>query len=258
MGKDPAVLFYTSDFLSGTSFFTKAQRGEYITLLCEQHQLYSIPEDHLIEMCGSIDSPVAKKFKKDNDGTWYNQRMRDETIKRKKYGDSRRKNIASRWNKNDKPLSGKKINNIHMNNICNTHVIHMENENENENKDININKKVIPLWREKSENGFQEYLRIGKEEFSKLRNDWNWILQMKQFHHGVNIRLTLDRMWSEFWGTKDGWKNKRAKKTDEPNWKLTIERNFQKSRVFIPRGEDDPEMSEYYHRDDGRNPFEDG
>ena len=140
MGKDPAVLFYTSDFLTGTAFFTKAQRGEYITLLCEQHQLWSIPEGHMIEVCGSLESVVAKKFKKDKDGSWYNIRMREETEKRKKYADSRRKNIGSRWDKNDKPLSGKKIDVIHMNNICNTHVdtygIHMENENEDENKGV--------------------------------------------------------------------------------------------------------------------------
>ncbi|MGW8324138.1 MAG: GIY-YIG nuclease family protein [Desulfobacterales bacterium] len=110
MGKDPAVLFYTSDFLSGTSFFTKSQRGEYITLLCEQHQLYSIPEEHLIEVCGSLESPVAKKFKKDTDGTWFNIRMREETIKRQKYCDSRRKNINNRYSYGKQPLKNKKVN----------------------------------------------------------------------------------------------------------------------------------------------------
>jgi hypothetical protein len=114
MGKDPAVLFYTSDFLTGTAFFTKAQRGEYITLLCEQHQLWSIPEEHLIEVCGSLESPVAKKFKKDKDGTWYQNRMREETIRRKKYGQSRRENAGVRWNKKGKPLSKKKIDPMHM------------------------------------------------------------------------------------------------------------------------------------------------
>lgn len=36
MAKALTVLFYTSDFLSGTSFFTMEERGQYITLLCEQ------------------------------------------------------------------------------------------------------------------------------------------------------------------------------------------------------------------------------
>jgi hypothetical protein len=134
MGKDPAVLFYTSDFLSGTAFFTKSQKGEYITLLCEQHQLWSIPENHLIEMCGSLDSPVVKKFIKDKDGTWYNLRMRTETIKRKKYSESRRKNIMNRYHENDKPLKNKRVKPP---TYEGTSVLHMENENENRNDNIN-------------------------------------------------------------------------------------------------------------------------
>ena len=89
MSKDPAVLFYTSDFLTGTSFFTYEERGKYMTLLCEQHQLWSIPESHMLEVCDSLSSPVVKKFVKDVDGTYYNVRMREESLRRKAYCESR-------------------------------------------------------------------------------------------------------------------------------------------------------------------------
>ena len=36
--KDPAFLFYSSDFLTGTMFMTNEQTGIYIKLLCSQHQ----------------------------------------------------------------------------------------------------------------------------------------------------------------------------------------------------------------------------
>jgi hypothetical protein len=97
MAKDPAVLFYTSDFLSGTAFFTKQQRGEYITLLCEQHQLWSIPEEHMVEVCSSLESPVVKKFVRDEDGNYYNERMREETVKRRSFCESRKKSINKRY-----------------------------------------------------------------------------------------------------------------------------------------------------------------
>ena len=46
MAKDPAVLFYTSDFLSGTITMNYEQKGKYITLLCIQHnQGYLLEED---------------------------------------------------------------------------------------------------------------------------------------------------------------------------------------------------------------------
>jgi hypothetical protein len=90
MSKDPAVLLYTSDFLSGVSFFTMEDRGKYITLLCEQHQKGSIPEFHLLRVCGSKESPVYSKFIKDIDGSFYNERMRKESIKRKSFCESRK------------------------------------------------------------------------------------------------------------------------------------------------------------------------
>ena len=36
--KDPAVLFYTSDFLSGCALMDMRERGQYITLLCLQRE----------------------------------------------------------------------------------------------------------------------------------------------------------------------------------------------------------------------------
>lgn len=128
MTKDPAVLFYTSDFLSGTSFFTMEQRGQYITLLCQQHQLGDIPENHMINICSSLDSPVINKFIKNEQGNYYNQRMKDEAEKRKAFCSSRSNNKSGRKKKEKKEITSKSYEN---------HIsIHMENENDNTIKDI--------------------------------------------------------------------------------------------------------------------------
>ncbi|NLE25013.1 MAG: YdaU family protein [Clostridiaceae bacterium] len=87
--KDPAILFYTSDFLTGTAFFTDEQRGQYIRLLCEQHQNGHIPENHMVSICFSLASPVVKKFVKDSDGNYYNERMEEEIEKRRHFLDTR-------------------------------------------------------------------------------------------------------------------------------------------------------------------------
>ena len=126
MAKDPAVLFYTSDFLTGTSFLTYEQKGQYITLLCQQHQLYRIPENHMISICGSNDSPVIKKFAVDSDGFYYNARMREEAERRANYCESRSNNKSGR----PKSKGKKKI-------IRKSYDNHMETETETENKDIN-------------------------------------------------------------------------------------------------------------------------
>lgn len=133
MAKDPAVLFYTSDFLTGTAFFTMEQKGQYITLLCLQHQHESIPENHMISICGSLDNPVIGKFIKDEQGNYFNERMKIESERRKSFCESRSNNKSGRpkkeSNDNHKEITSKSYDNHK--------IIHMETENET----VNINKK---------------------------------------------------------------------------------------------------------------------
>lgn len=105
-----------------------------------------------------------------------------------------------------------------------------------------VKEREKQLWREDTDEGYQEYLKISEPEFDRLYNDWEWIERMKQFYPGGNIRMTLNKMWEQFWGTKAGWKNKRSRKTNDMNWKLTIENNFKKSLVYVPRNGHDEEL----------------
>lgn len=74
MAKDPAFLFYTSDFLTGTMFMTNEQIGIYIRLLCSQHQHGGlIDKDSFIAMVGS-NNLVKNKFIETDQG-FYNERL---------------------------------------------------------------------------------------------------------------------------------------------------------------------------------------
>lgn len=92
MSKDPAVLFYTSDFLTGTLTMSDSQRGKYIVLLCLQHQQGFLTDKDMLNICKSYDEKIYMKFIKDHMGYYYNERMKYESEKRRKYSDSRRKN----------------------------------------------------------------------------------------------------------------------------------------------------------------------
>jgi hypothetical protein len=129
MAKDPAFLFYSSDFLTGTMFMSNEQVGKYIRLLCAQHQIGHLSEKDMLNICGTYDKDIFCKFKKDADGLFFNERCEQEILKRKAFSESRRKN---RLKKSD-----------HMSNISKTYVRHMENENENENV-IKLNKQGVP------------------------------------------------------------------------------------------------------------------
>ena len=126
MAKDPAVLFYTNDFLSGTFTMTDEQVGKYIRLLCLQHQKGKLTKKDMYYICSTYDEDVFSKFTEEN-GFYFNQRMYDETIRRKKYSESRKKNISKRYSKKKDS----------------TYVEHMETETETITEDI---KDINTLW----------------------------------------------------------------------------------------------------------------
>lgn len=90
--KDPAFLFYSSDFLSGVADLTMEERGQFITLLCLQHQKGSLSEKTIRLSVGSCSVDVLKKFLQDEEGNFYNERLNIEAEKRNKFTESRRNN----------------------------------------------------------------------------------------------------------------------------------------------------------------------
>jgi len=110
MAKDPAVLFYTQDFLVGTMTMTYEQKGKYITLLCLQHQKGKLTLKDLQSVLTEEDIEIAEKFIKESDGFYYNQKLKFESERRKNYSESRRKNLMN------------KHKNSHMVNDINSHL----------------------------------------------------------------------------------------------------------------------------------------
>jgi hypothetical protein len=194
MAKDPAFLFYSSDFLNGVADLTMEERGQFITLLCLQHQKGTLTDKTIRLSLGSVSVDVLSKFSKDKDGNFFNERLNEEIEKRIQFTESRRNNGSKggRPKNNTKPLGLAKHN-------------LMEDVNENENEDININKSKCTFEE------VYEYMaiRIGKEN-AKLEaekfvnyytsNGWkvgknpmkswgaaanNWITNTKQYAKGT-------------------------------------------------------------------------
>ncbi|WP_407497463.1 DUF1376 domain-containing protein [Elizabethkingia meningoseptica] len=99
--KDPAFLFYTKDFISGTQEMSCEEVGAYLRLLMYQHQHGKIPNDksRMMRICGifiesdfdGIWEIVGDKFNQ-MDNHLVNKRMTIEATKRKEH---RPKKIAS-------------------------------------------------------------------------------------------------------------------------------------------------------------------
>ena len=117
MSKDPAFLFYPSDFLSGTMFFTDEQTGKYIRLLCAQHQHGSLTEEQMMFISKSYDKSIWSKFDKDDEGKFFQHRLKEEIEKRKKYCESRGNNKRGKTKKEDDTEIISKSYDNHMGNI---------------------------------------------------------------------------------------------------------------------------------------------
>ena len=97
--KDPAVLFYTSDFLSGCALMDMRERGQYITLLCLQRERGHMTMQEITRAVKKPSDEVMSKFRQDEEGKYFNHRMEQEIEKRDAHCQRQRENIAKRWNK---------------------------------------------------------------------------------------------------------------------------------------------------------------
>ena len=146
MSNDPAVLFYTSDFLVGISDMEDEQVGRYIRLLCLQHQKGHLSERTMLRICRGHDDEVFSKFEQDDDGKFYNVRMEEEIVRRQNYSESRSKNRSGKTKKDKK-------------NISKTYQKHIENVN------VNVNRNVI---KEENKKSYAEFVKMTATEYEEL------------------------------------------------------------------------------------------
>ena len=187
MAKDPAYLFYSSDFLTGTMTMTLEDRGKYITILCLMHQQGRLDEETIRLLVGSVSVNLKRKFQQDENGLFYNARLEEEIFKRNKFTESRRNNglQGGRPKETIKP-KGKAKQNLMVNHKVNL----MEDENINEN--VNRNKDRIEI---KNENLiFPFYSKNFKDIWTELSKQPKW---KKKTQSALQASLKILSKYSE-------------------------------------------------------------
>lgn len=184
--KDPAFLFYSSDFLNGVSDLTMEERGQFITLLCIQHQKGELTEKTIRLCVGSVSVDVLNKFRLLENGNYINERLATEIEKRSAWVGTRREN----GKKGGRPKSQSVDNQIKEQQ---KHIIeketekkpyglaktnHMGNENVNVNEDENIDEiEVFDLKpnpkKSKSGKSKLEVLPKYHDEMIEVLEVWN-------------------------------------------------------------------------------------
>ena len=98
MAKDPAFLFYSSDFLTGTMFLTHEQVGIYIRLLCSQHQHGGIIDKISFNSLVGNHEILRSKFIESDTG-FYNERLAIEVDLRCKKSSNMSQTAKEVWEK---------------------------------------------------------------------------------------------------------------------------------------------------------------
>lgn len=141
MAKDPAFLFYSSDFLTGTMFLSHEQVGIYIRLLCSQHQHGGIIDKISFNSLVGNHEILRSKFIESDTG-FYNERLANEVDLRSKKSNNMSQTAKEVWEKrkSEKEIKIQKqskcITNVSKKNTNvpkkDTNVIQSEDENEDE------------------------------------------------------------------------------------------------------------------------------
>lgn len=205
MSKDPAFLFYPESFLGGVSDLTMEERGQYITLLCLQHSKGRLSEKTIRLSVGLVSVDVRLKFRLDENGLLYNERLEEETQKREKFANSRRENGKKGGRPTVKSIENKEVNEYILKDNAITDRLLVGypknnlpiNINKNKNKDINKDKSG-----EKKLKRFEPPSLFEVENYF-IENGFDKLLAQKAFEY-YNIAE-----WKDSRGVKvQNWKQK--------------------------------------------------
>lgn len=162
MAKDPAFLFYSSDFLAGIQDLTMEERGQYITLLSLQHQKGHLSEKIIKLSVGNAAADVMAKFRQDSAGLWYNPRLDLEKEKRQAHSKKQSERAKEGWKKRK------------TNTTADAAALPLEDVNENEIENEVSSKKEIT---------------------AELFSDEIWVEQMSMTHRGKDLRQAWDECY---------------------------------------------------------------
>lgn len=155
MSKDPAFLFYPNDYIGGTMGMTFEEKGAYIELLMLQFNRGHMTSQMIGQTVGQLWVKLQDKFKIDDKGLYYNERLELEIEKRKTFVQSRFNNLNGKNQYSEKRghKEGHKTD-------------HMENEDEDVNENIIIKSLIV---------SFENFWDLYDKDIDRIKSEVIWM-----------------------------------------------------------------------------------
>jgi len=104
-------------------------------------------------------------------------------------------------------------------------------------------KEKTKTWRE----SFEIYLEQISLVYNNLIQNEAFIKEREKYHPNLDIRLSLEKAYKDFWGTEAGWKNKKSSRSNQVDWVRTFKNALDQrmNQVFKQRnnGQSDNQVS---------------
>ena len=89
----------------------------------------------------------------------------------------------------------------------------------------------VKNWR----SDYETYVTELNVAINTLLEDKDWMKEREKFNPNVNIKLSLEKAYKDFWSTEAGWKHKKKSKSAVVNWKSTLNSAIELNKVYNPR-----------------------
>lgn len=263
MAKDPAALLYIDNWLVSTKEMKADERGWYLNLILHQYDKGDLPND-IEELANLADVRISEyelfkqkweqvlkhKFQQNSFGRLENAIAKDILKKRESF--KAKRSDAGKWGyivkfaNNNFKITHAQLEyikeNIELDKIDtkNEQVLKQMLEQKiklyingdgDVNKDIDKDIKAnVITWRD----SFDVYLSELNSVYQALITDKDFILQRERYATNVDIVLSLEKAYNDFWGKEKGWRYKKRTRTKVIDWKETLTKAIDFNKVYKP------------------------
>ena len=255
--KDPAVLFYISDWLTSTSEMDADCRGWYLNIILHNYDKGDLPDDveKLAVLAGVkyseferfkqvFEQVLKHKFEKCENGRITNIRT-NEIIKGREMFKDKRSNAGklSYFYKFAQKINAKSMTSKFKEFIKKN--IDLENlDTKDEQMLKQVFEQLFELYRNGNGNGnkneiekwkldYLVYKKTLTDAFNDIRIDKKYIQELQKIYPKLNIIESILKSIRVYWATEDGWKNKKSKKISTIDWRQTFRKTIELNKVYI-------------------------